>query len=1062
MTHNNRVRLSKLTLGLLAVLATAPVFAQSTSAGVGGRVVGADGQPVANAEVVIVHTESGTVSRAVTGADGSYNARGLRVGGPYTITISKPGAGANSLGGVYLNLDKVNQVDVALNENVTNLGAVQAVASDMSEVFSADNMGTGTIVTREQLEAFASIKRDLQDYARLDPRISQTDKERGEISAGGQNTRYNSITIDGVTTNDTFGLESNNLPTERQPISIDAIDEVQVNVANYDVTQTNYTGANINAVTKSGTNEFHGSAYYIYRDADMVGDDPEGNAFNGFIDEETYGGTFGGPLIKDRLFFFVNYEKFTRSSPRPDFCAEDENCSNPVSDITSGDITEARRIARDVWGFDAGTEGGVADLKNETENVLVKLDWNISDDHRASLRYTTVEQNQLITPNFDRDDLSLNSHWYNQVKSFDTYVGQLYSDWSADFSTELKLSYREYESTPENFSRLPQVRIDLGRSDLNLGTEQFRHANQLSTETFNGYLAANWFIGDHEIKFGADYESNDIFNLFLESSLGNYSFDSLTDFEAGTYDSYLFRTSVGSDINSAAANFTLNNLGLFVQDSWAVTNNLTVMYGLRMDIPSVDQDPTFNPDVLDTFGFRNDATIDGNSLIQPRIGFNYTFDSERPTQLRGGAGLFQGSAASVWMANPYTNNGLTIAVFEDRTGSLATFSPDPDNQPRPASIQPAADVDIVHPDLEQPSVWKANLAIDHELPFWGLVATGEILLTQVEQGIHYEHLNLGAASGFGQDGRELFWNEAGYDPANWNEFGSSSRTSGVDSRVNRDPAYRDVVLARPTNKGTGQNLTVSLTKPMSAQSNLFWQIGYSFSDATEVNPLTSSRAISNWNGRAVFNPNEEVASRSNYTVRDRFTGALSFRHFFVDDYKTEFSVFYEGRKGKPYSFTFDNDANGDGIFGNDLLYVPSGPGDVLFGSAAEEAAFNAYLAANPELAAYRGGVAERNGQSSPWVNTFDVRITQELPGLFGDNKAEIWVDVLNIGNLINEDWGQIEEIGFPLRQGVVEYGGIDPATGKYVYRFNTPDSTIVRDRTGESRWSLQVGFRYRF
>ena len=315
MTHPNRVRLSRLTLGLLAALATAPAFAQSTSAGVGGRVVGADGQPVAGAEVTIVHVESGTVSRAVTGDDGRYNARGLRVGGPYTITVNKAGAGTETQEGVYLNLNQVNTVNADLAGDVTTLDSVQAIAAMGSEVFSANKMGTGTNVTREAIEALPSANRNIQDYIRLDPRISQVSKSDGAISAGGQNTRYNAIRIDGVSAADPFGLESNNLPTERQPVSMDAIEEINIDLANYDTTISGGTGAVINAVTKSGTNEFDGTVYAAYRDGDWVRKDLRGVEFAGFDSEETYGMTFGGPLLRDRLFFFANYEKFTRNAP---------------------------------------------------------------------------------------------------------------------------------------------------------------------------------------------------------------------------------------------------------------------------------------------------------------------------------------------------------------------------------------------------------------------------------------------------------------------------------------------------------------------------------------------------------------------------------------------------------------------------------------------------------------------------------------------------------------------------------------------------------------------------
>ena len=1064
MNYRSKVRYSKLALGLAVALASAPAFAQNTTANIGGRVTGAAEVAVAGAQVTITHVPSGTVSQATTDENGRYVARGLRVGGPYTVTITKDGQ-TEVIDNVFLRLAETTQVNAEIGDAAATLETVEVTAGSLElSVFSPSAMGTGSTVTRSQLDAFASIKRDLQDYARLDPRISQTDKERGEISAGGQNTRFNRITIDGVNTSDTFGLEANNLPTERQPISIDAIEEVQINVANFDVTQTGYTGANINAVTKSGTNNLSGSLVYVYRDADMVGDDPAGNPFGGFDDEQTYGFTLGGPILKDRLFFFTSYEKFERTSPAPDFGPVGSGASNIVN-ITQAQIDEARSIAQTIYGADIGTLAATGPRKNETEDKLVKLDWNISDAHRASFRYNETEQNQLITPNFDFDDLSLNSHWYDQVKTFKTYNLELFSDWTDVFSTELKVTDWSYDSVPVNFARLPQVIIDFGRNQLNFGTEQFRHANVLGTDTLTVFAAGNLFLGDHEIKFGVDWNQNEIFNLFTESSLGRYRFNSINDFRNGTPREYLFRSPApGLGLNDTAANWTLENTGLFVQNTWSVNYNLTLMFGLRYDIPNVPESPRFNAAFESAFGLRNDATIDGNSLLQPRFGFNYTFDTERPTQLRGGVGLFQGAAANVWLSNPFTNNGQTIFLYGCGTGGLPTCagapvtpSLDPDNQPLLVlGSQPRTDVDLIDPSLKQPSVWKANLAFDHELPLWGMVATAELLLTEVEEGIYYEHLNLGAPTAVGQDGRLIYWDANGRNPARWNQFGQAN---GVRSRANANAAYNDVVLARPTGKGGGENLTLSLSKPY-GDGNWFWQLAYSYTDATEVSPLTSSRAISNWSNNAVFN-HAEVASRANYAVRDRVTAAVSWKHNFFGDYKTEVSAFYEGRAGRPFSYTFDNDANGDGSF-NDLLYIPTAPGDVLFGSAAEEAAFWAFVAGDNYLNANRGRVAERNGARGPWVNSVDVRISQELPGFFEGHNAEIALDILNFGNLLNEDWGRIEEYGFPFNRGVVEFGGIDPATGKYVYRFNTPDSTFFRDRTGESRWSAQVTFRYRF
>lgn len=1057
MTRPNRIRLSKLSLGLIAALAVAPALAQTTTAGLGGRVVAADGQPVAGAEVTIVHTESGTVSTAVTDANGRYNARGLRVGGPYTITANKAGAGTSTRDNVYLALDQVSQIDAQLRNDVTTLGTVQVVGTG-SDIFSTEKMGAGTNVDQATIEALPSIKRDLQDYARLDPRISQTDKERGEISALGQNSRYNSITIDSVSTNDTFGLESNNLPTVRQPISLDAIEEVQINVANYDVTQKGYTGANINAVTKSGTNTFKGSVYGTYREQDWVREeDDRGFTFNRFDTEETYGATFGGPIAKDRLFFFLNYDKTKISAPAPDLS------NGPIGD---GDITlddvEAVRQEAIRRGMDPGSLGTAAS-DTEVETMLARFDWNISDNHRAALRISQTEQAEAILPGFGSSFFSLSSYWYTQNKEFDNYVAELYSDWSDSFSTEARVSFRDMHSAPDIYARQPQVQVDFDRDNFRFGTEQFRQINDLATETWNGFFAGNLFVGDHTVKFGADYESNEIYNLFLESGFGQYRFGSLDLFEQGIYREYVARVSPTGNPADAAAQMTIENLGLFVQDNWIVTDNLTLTAGLRWDRVMVDDVPPYNAEAHAAFGYDNRATIDGKDLLQPRVGFNYTFDSERPTQLRGGFGLFQGSAANVWLINPFTNNGQTIAIYGcGFSGSIERcpsavlpgneFSSDPDNQPQFGSAR--ADVDLLDPNIEQPSVWKANLAIDHELPWWGTVVSAEAIFTSVESGIYYEHLNLGTPT-LGPDGRLLYWDST--DPGNYDgeEFDATSRNGA-------NQAFREVMLARNTNKGEGANFTLSWSKPSTDASDWYWTAAYSYTNATEVNGLTSSRAISNWRGRAVFNPNEEVSSRSSYVVRDRFTGVLGWKHDFFGDNQTEIALFYEGRKGKPYSWTFAEDMNGDGLPGNDLLYIPSGPDDVEFTDPSEEATFW-------QLVDYYklggGGAVKRNSAFSPWSHTFDLRISQELPGFFEGNKAEIWLDVLNIGNMVNKDWGHVDEVGFQSDGGqvrsFVNFAGVN-ADGKYVYDLVDLENFARRDNAGESRWALQVGFRYRF
>lgn len=1060
MTYSNRIRVSKLSLGLIAALAAAPAFAQNTTAGINGQVVSAGGQPVAGAEVSIVHTESGTVSRAVTDASGRYNARGLRVGGPYTITVNKAGEGSSSQEGVFLNLDQVSQVNVALRDDVTTLGTVQAIAVGGAEIFSADKMGTGTLVTRETIDQLPSIARNIQDYMRLDPRFAQTDKERTEISAGGQNTRFNNIRVDGITVNDGFGLESNNLTTARQPISIDAIEELNISLANYDVGLAGYTGANVDAVTKSGTNKFSGTVYGLYRDGDWARDDViPGSFFSPPKEESTYGVTFGGPLIRDKLFFFVAYENFERTLGAP---------SNLPAGITQSQIDQVRAAATSL-GFDAGDFALPSELTFEVEDVVARVDWNISDAHRAYFRYNKSEQTEPFLRNIGARSLSLSSHWHNNNKTYESAVGQLFSDWTDNFSTEFKLGRSESSSLWDLNADLPQIRICYGPGtnaatcaggdSIFVGAEQFRHINILETETTSGYGAGFLFLGDHELKFGVEYQKNEALNLFGRDLFGVYNFggttfeQALARFRNASPSRFSVRYPINGDISSLAAQIELENWGFFLQDTWTVNNNLTINYGLRYDEPRVPNGPPANPAASAIFGFDNTKTIDGNGLLQPRFGFNYTFDSERPTQLRGGFGLFSGTAANVWLANPFQNNGgVTLGEFFSSNGTGIVFSPDPNNQPGsrvdPNNPTPGGPFDVVDPNLRQPAVWKGNLALEHEFPWYGVVGSVELLLTKVKEGLYYENLNLGAPSlQSSQDGRLLYW---------LNPF------AGTGDRGRRNTQFTDVTAVRPTSKGASQQFTVSLTRPR--VENWSWSLGYTRTNATEANPLTSSQAISNWANSYRLNPNEPIAARSVYEIRDRFIGTLAFEKAFFGDYKTSIAGFYEGRSGRPFSYSFINDANGDGRV-NDLFYVPAGPGDVIFtGGAAMEAAFFDYLARNPGLGRFAGSTVSPGSDRSPFVNSFDIRLSQELPGFFGEHKSEIWIDIQNVGNLINKDWGRIEEVGFPFGQGIANFAGIDPATGKYRYNFNEASirDTTLRDNRGESRWSLQVGFRYRF
>ncbi|MGX4641645.1 TonB-dependent receptor domain-containing protein [Massilia sp. SYSU DXS3249] len=1129
MITQQQIRLTKLALALSIALSAAPTFAQNTTSAIGGRVAGPDGKPVAGAQVQIRHAESGSVSTVTTDAEGRYVARGLRVGGPYTITMTKDGA-VEKVDNVFTQLAETSAVDATLGQ----VQVVRVTGQAASNKFNSTNMGSGTAIGRADLVAQASINRSLSDYARNDPRLSQTDKERGEISAGGQNSRFNSITIDGVSISDTFGLEANGLPTNKQPISIDSIQSVQVNISNYDVTQKGYTGANINAITKSGTNQWHGSVYHVYRDDNMVGkrynatDDTYFDAPE--FQEKTTGFTIGGPLIQDKLFMFASAENATSSKASPEFGILGSNLTNVG--ITQSSITALQNAAQRTYGIDVGSGETPTGLEQKVEDRLLKVDWNINDNHRASFRWQKTEQNEPAFAGYSASGIALSSYLWNEKKTIESSVAQVFSDWTPTFSTEFKLSRRDSGKTHDNNSRLPAMALQIGGAlpagtpssvrtgnrFINFGTEQSRQFNELDTTTWDSYAGATWLHGDHEVKGGVDYSKNEIFNAFLQNVNGNYTFrcDNTTgltaqqvedcvinNFVAGRPSSYTAQlASPGFALTDAAAKWTLANTGLFLQDTWSINPQLKLTYGVRYDRASTSDRPlrnnavagarvagSFNATtgaiVRDTggFGVDNTVTIDGDDLIQPRVGFNYRLDTKRATQIRGGVGLFGGAALNVWLGNPFANAGIATYTVGCGTGNFGAcpatgapiFSANPDAQRAIAGSPPAANVDVLARGISQPSVWKANIAVEHELPWYGMVVSLEYLRTDVNKGVYFRQLNLGGATRTGPDGRPLYWTAPGYNAACATGTGSitfstSGACTGFRARALSNASFANVIEVAETKKGDGNVATIQLSN--SRSRGLRWNAAYTYTDATEVSNLSSSTSGSNFGARASFDPNEDVAANSAYLVRDRVNASVSWEKAFFGTYKTTFGAFYEGRTGKPYSWTYNNDMNGDSVNSNDLMYIPSafGSGEVIFrgdtaANRANETKFWDVVNGNKELRNSAGKVISRNNSFAPWTNSIDMRITQEVPGLFAGHKGALAIDFMNVGNMLNKRWGRINEVGFSSAGGnsrsFVDYAGMQD--GKYVYQVRDQvEDYVTKQARGESQWAVQVTARYEF
>jgi hypothetical protein len=1076
MTHRNRVRLSKLSLALVAALAAAPVFAQSTSSGVSGTIVGTNGQPVAGAEITITHTESGTVSRTTTDANGNYTARGLRVGGPYTITVNKAGEGATSRENVYLQLNQVADIDATLNADVSTLGSVQVVGST-DNTFSSDNRGVGTSISGRELEIAPSGNRSIDDIARLDPRITVTDQATGSISVSGMNNRYNDISVDGMSQGDPFGLNANGMPYTGSPISVDTIAAYDIKVSDFDVS-VDAVGASINAVTKSGTNEFHGSVYYARKDANWVGS-RDGDDYTAFGQDNTAGFTLGGPILKDRLFFFASYEK-QKISDFGGSTGGGDGLSN--GNVTQAEVDQAISIAEGL-GLQPGTQGlSGSDLTNK--RYLAKIDWNISDSQRASLTYQRTEEARPVPYDQASNAVVLSSRWYNNSNITKNASFQLFSDWTANFSTEAKISVQKFHQENGNAVDQPTINIwSANGGQIRMGEDRNRHENRINTDKVTASIFGTLYAGDHVIKGGFDYMKNDVLNLYGRDLHGVYEFGSsadsnagnsgLDDFAAGDYNRYDVRAPLpGYTVEDTAAAIVFSQVSPFIQDTWQASDNLSIQYGVRVNIPKAEKAPPRNPAFETAFGFPNDYKLGSkNKVVLPRVSFNYTFDTELASQLRGGIGAFQSIPPFVWLANPYQNNGVAAGSYTSFDPTNYPFSTDPYDQPFPTSVAATrAQMDSIDPDFKLPTVWKVSLGYDHALPWMGLVGTAEIQHIRARDAAFYQALNIGklnpetglydAPTGTLADGRNSYWCTLGNNS-------SSNKNCGAN------PGFTtNSTMLGNTDKGASTSLTLSLKKPLS--NDWYGNVSYTLNKSTEVGSDGSSQAWSSYQFVSRVNPNEEVASTATRQIRSSLKLSMGWEHAFFGDYKTSVTAYYNGHDGLPYTWNINGDPNGDGIF-QDPAYIPlRDDPKVSYGTAtaAQIAAFQDFIDSDLYLSTHRGTIAGRNEAHLPWINQLDMGFQQEIPGLFKGNKGIIRLDVYNFLNLLNSDWGDTNQIGGFDTRYLAGLKSVN-ANGTYVYNLGTPTAPSWQNVTPYdfyasqpsrpvSRWSLLVTLRYEF
>ena len=1084
-----------LSLGAVSVaLASVPsaLHAQIITGAINGRLTDPDGAPVANVPVTIVHIPSGTTTTATTSSEGVYAARNLRPGGPYRVTANSPTLGSKSVDIPAINTGDPFQVNFALGE-------AEAIVVTASSVGGGElKTGPSSNFSAQKIEAAPSISRDLKDLARMNPFVAVDPTNNDALVCGGANNRTNSLTIDGVRQNDDFGLQANGYPTQRSPISIDVVETLGVELAPYDVNYGAFGGCTLNATTKSGGNQFHGQAFYEYTGDRLQGNDfaytdfqdgsRQSRRLTGKFSEKTFGATLTGPIIRDRLFFTLNYEKFSRTEPSL-VGPTGSSFANQVPGVSVEQANAVRQILQDVYGYDPlGFEA--TRLPSRDEKIFAKLDWNIAPGHRATVSYQRTKGSSISangnTLTGSSTSLGLLSQWVERQNNLDVYKAQVFSDWTDNFSTEISASYKKMDNPgyPLAGNDFAQFRVYLNGTttgpSIFAGTNASYQANELTTYLQQYRAKATYTAGLHRITAGYERETLKLWDLFVQNANGSYVFNSLDDLRDRNASSVSYANAASND--KAEGGFTAHTTTntLYLQDEWALLPELTLKAGLRYDFFDQSDYPAENPVVMARYGLSNTENLDGKHLLQPRFGFNWKPD---PTlTVYGGVGLFGGGSPTVWTANTFYNTGMmlgNVTCTRNASASAACLAGlsnvnglNVNQALKDLNTQSAGRgqglINVLDKDFKPQSTWKMSVGAQKEFDLGALGnnwrVAGEFIHSEVQNAVAWYELYAGANQGSAApDGRPTY----------------------LRTRDNRND-----ILVTNTKLGYANQIGLAVAKRWveGPLTGLETSLSHTYIRSKDINPGITTVAASNYSGVATADPNDPSLATSNYEFRNLTKLSLSYEHAFFGNYRTRLTVFGQRRSGQPFSYTFDVGANAnqaaDMLVGENgslatrnrqLLYVPKADGGVVtatsdsivrYGAGFDLAAFNAFLK-KTGLINYAGGIAPRNAFTAPPVTTIDLRISQEIPGFFPDGaKAEIYLDIENFGNLLNRKWGVIQQIPSPYVSANVvarncQFAGVCPTIGDY-YQY---DSFVGRAATSfntQSVWQMKIGARFKF
>lgn len=1071
------------------------IYAQGvTTSAMGGLIVDQNGNPLPGANIIAVHEPSGTQYGTSSRENGRFNIMGLRVGGPYKVTVSFVGFESQVRDNVYLNLGLTADLNFTMRDVSVGLGEV-TVTGQRDAIFSSERTGASTSIAKEAIQALPTISRRIGDFTRLTPQAAGN-------SFSGQDNRLNNITVDGSYFNNSFGLAGQ--PGERtgvSPISIDAIEQVQVNIAPFDVRQGNFVGAGVNTVTKSGTNEYSGALYYTFRDESLVGTEAGKNTFNpGTFKYNLFGATVSGPIIKNKLFFFANFESDALTEPGTTFLANTggQTVGGSITRVLQSDLDALSNFLSTKFGYETGPYQGY-DHETPSLRLILKFDYNLNDNNKFSLRYTHLDSDtDVLLSNSSSlgfgnrrtstQALNFRNSNYMIMENIRSVIGEWNSVLSKNMTNNLIVGYNySDESRDSRGTMFPFVDIlNSGSTYTSFGFEPFTPNNELRYSSYQLQNNLTYYAGDHTLTFGLSAEWYESENVFFPGSQSVYVYNSLTDFYTDANDYLANPNRTASPITLRRFQLRWANIpgmekpvqplevlytGVYAQDEWQFNKDLKFTVGLRLDIPFFGETGFENPKA-DALTFRDEdgnpvqyqtaKLPDANILFSPRIGFNYDVYGDRSTQLRGGTGIFTGRPAYVWISNQIGNTGV-LTGFESLDNTKARpFNPDP-NKYKPANVTGAPatsyELALTDPDFKFPQLWRTNLAVDQKLPF-GLVGTAEVIYGRDVNGVYYINANLPAAQ------------------TTFKGF-VDNRPRWTSNRINNVTGNQvaNAIVLKNQDVGYSWDIAFSLEKPFADGwfAKAFYRYGVS---KNTVDP--GSIAFGSWNNNQhAMGPNTPGVGFSSNSPGNKFLAAVSYRAEYFNFGATTFSLIFDAYDQGNYSYVFSGDLNGDGGTSNDLIYIHRNKTEMNFEtysvtvsgksytfSAADQAeAWDKFIKQDSYLSENRGKYAERGGAWLPMVQRVDFSITQEVfTELFGKRNAlQFRADILNVGNLLNKDWGIGNTV---VSTSPLISRGAD-SQGKAFYRLrNIGDKLISKtfDKTAgiSDVYRIQFSVRYMF